>query len=85
MFLGDIYDGQFNMNVFEGDGVYIVGDTSKYYLNILSHTKLVWFNVLYCIVVDRYTGEFKRGDYHGKGKLEYGNGDVYEGMFYCVL
>ncbi|TNV80178.1 hypothetical protein FGO68_gene3590 [Halteria grandinella] len=32
---------------------------------------------------DRYQGEFKRGDMHGKGKYTFSNGDYQEGQYEC--
>ena len=79
----DVYSGEFHMGVMQGEGTFIWGSTGDRYEGPFKkglmhgqagkkYTELSG---------DIFVGTWKKGQAHGWGKKNFGNGDVFEGMY----
>ncbi len=79
----EIYKGQFQNNLKQGEGVLTFSDKSEFSGDFkndeLSNGKLKWING------DYYEGNFKDGIFNGYGNLKINNGSEYEGNFLTGL
>jgi hypothetical protein len=78
---GDIYEGQFQDWVYDGEGQLTTtgGDS---YSGQFSFGYLQGPGEHFAADGSHYVGEFDYGRYHGQGKLISQNGDIYEGEFF---
>ncbi len=77
----DTYSGQFQNNVFHGHGTFVWGATGDRYEGPFKKGRMHGQGVKYTLD-NLFEGTFKRGKAYGWGKMSFGNGDVFDGM-YC--
>jgi hypothetical protein len=88
-FFGD-YVGEVNeANQKHGSGVFVwkkgKEDKGEYFsLLLIKNCPLLSLNYYLCLG-NKYTGQWRDNEMHGDGKMEYKNGDVYEGNLIRIL
>ncbi len=79
LFLGDRYEGSFQVNKFHGQGRYVYQNGDTYEGAWKAGKKHGAGNFINKASGSEYVGNFKAGLEHGQGKLTFGSGSVYDG------
>jgi hypothetical protein len=77
-----VYEGEFRYNAIEGHGKYQWTDGSHYEGEVKASLRDGVGTFIAPNDEAKYTGEWKDGLRHGKGRIEFAGGAVYEGDFF---
>jgi 1-phosphatidylinositol-4-phosphate 5-kinase len=77
---GDVYEGMWENDQFNGQGTYTWADKSKY-TGEWKNGVQDGYGIFFYTNGDKYNGYFRNNQFHGKGKYTWADGSVQEGSY----